>query len=97
MFCVFKDRERRDVFTLYKIIAIVFMNNLTRYSVVLYRPKAKDNKNIDKLFKDGGIIIESTAAEPKSLLLIFLQNFFKIKSFVYISIVVLYERTLLGG
>lgn len=53
MFCVFKDRERRDVFTLYKIISIVFMNNLTRYSVVLYRPKAKDIKNIDKLFKDG--------------------------------------------
>ena len=33
--------------------AIVFMNNLTRYSVVLYRPKAKDLKRLDSLFKEG--------------------------------------------
>ena len=33
--------------------AVVFMNNLTRYSVVLYRPKAKDFKNIDQIFKEG--------------------------------------------
>ena len=33
--------------------AIIFMNNLTRYTIVLYRPKAKDTSKVEESLKEG--------------------------------------------